>query len=90
MGKGARTRLATAEAVKAKKEEELKAKAKKKKNALIYSIVALALVICVVGGVCVKAFYYNNGTYLRKQDRRKERLSRAQCDNGCIFLPEFI
>ncbi len=71
MGKGARTRLATAEAVKVKKEEELKAKAKKKKNALIYSIVALALVICVVGGVCVKAFYYNNGTYLRGKTAAK-------------------
>lgn len=71
MGKGARTRLATAEAVKAKKEEEMKAKAKKKKNALIYSIVAIALVICVAGGVCVKAFYYNNGTYLRNKTAAK-------------------
>lgn len=67
MGKGARTREATAELNRIKKEEEAKAKAKKKKNTIITSIVALALVVVIAGGVCVKAFYYNNGTYLRNK-----------------------
>ncbi|MDO4459540.1 MAG: peptidylprolyl isomerase [Clostridia bacterium] len=87
MGKGARSREINAEKAKIKREAEEKILREKKRNKLIYSAVAIVLCVCLVAGVSVKAFYFNNGAYLRNKEAVKTE-SLSISDNMMAYFFE--
>ena len=67
MGKGARTRVNSAEKFKERREQVKVEAAKQKRNKLITSIVCIVLAVVVAASALTYVFYYQNGEYLRKQ-----------------------
>ena len=67
MGKGARTRINSAEKFKERREQVKVEAAKQKRNKLITSIVCIVLAVVVAASALTYVFYYQNGEYLRKQ-----------------------
>ena len=66
MGKGARTRIGSAEKFKERREQVQLEIKKQKKNKLVTSIVAIVLAVVIVASALTYVFYYQNGEYLRK------------------------
>ena len=67
MGKGARTRVNSAEKFKERREQVKIEAQKQKKNKLVMTVVAIVLAVVIAASALTYVFYYQNGEYLRKQ-----------------------
>lgn len=67
MGKGARTRVNSAEKFKERREQAKIEIQKQKKNKLITTIICIVLAVVLAVSALTYVFYYQNGEYLRKQ-----------------------
>jgi len=93
MGKGARTRVNSAEKFKERREQAKLEIQKQKKNKLVMTVVAIVLAVVIAASALTYVFYYQNGEYLKTaftvaESGNKVTFSIKKAEGDVSVVPE--